>query len=1021
MPNPKSSWRAKSQRRSHSTSTAAVRKDVSISDLASMQYEQQLNPYKQTKSLRGSQGSAGMDIDEIENLGCDVDVDLHLGDGDDELGLDSILSCLVDNLGKDEGVPLSSNGKLDRKHLPDKLQSFRDDKTSEVLDRIIADGSGAEKPINDKNSVEGIDSTSDPIGTDTLEGGTLFTDGDATREHRLMIESGQTPAFTSGFAETAKSGSPPSNPLSAPPGPVVGESGNSLLDSLIDGIDEVDRQEEFNPTIAVGDRPSNTSTENRHKPSKIDAINYFEPREDKKKKRNLVLNFPSTLPEDETLSTVTDPTESPFIYTYKKQNSDEDSLSQITSSLAGNSLISHKLQSVPNSDTSGPKSVRNRGLSWMNDSGGGPHRTQNRKSGLTMTGAYGRARGRRSSSGRSSNSSGNGSLVDDLGKTDVDEIAYSLNAENATSRAPRPRRPPRREIRRASNTHADGVSTMDQSNAASAYIDVNGGNSLISRLGMGGISAAPDVRSVSEVSESSNSTLGLGQSISLLLWKAQHHATRFLFPPSPAVKNRKKFDRSDSLSDIEEILLEEGTPNRNHKKDRRSLSEESEEEIDYFGRAMSSPRGNSSRKSKRRKYFWHTGKLHLALVFSGMTVVFTLIRAPSSRRRWRHQNIDPSLNGEQGQPALLEGAYDQTFDQPYSRVDNNGLYHDQVGEPLTVIDPTVEALHDDFNKQNGAPPEAEIDEPESYTRLKHRWQTDSVDKYAIAIPPVFEAIADVDDGLFQRGVDLPFFWHVPRSGGGTMNDVLGSCLHLTLAADAGEGEDLQNLKVLRLGRQQVQYVNIDTSTHEGIERARNLGLASSGLADVVLSPLLHEASSLFNQNRKGRLFTMVRHPVERAASLFYFIQETQWQKPGTRNDQFAEITIEQFYRGGFAENNWMTRFLTNELTKPELTEVDLNIAKEILRKKCLIGLLEEKGETMERIQRYFGWRPQTEADLDCLSRKVDLNWPMKHKHPSIEEGSRAWRLITAQNKLDLELYNFAKFLFSKQGEQLSEQ
>ena len=789
MPNLKSSWRAKSQRRSHPTSTAAVRKDVSISNLASIQYEQQLNPYKQTKSLRGSQGSAGMDIDEIDNLGSDdVDVDLDLGDGDDELGLDSILSSLVDNLDKDEDVPPSSNGKVERKsgkHLPGNSQTLRAGKTSEVLDRIIADGS-AEKPAaecdDDKpvNSVQGIDSTSDPIGTDTIEEGTLFTDGDATREHRLMVESGQTPAFTSGFAETAKSGSPPSNPLIAPTGPTVGESGNSLLDSLIDGIDEVDRKKEFNPTLLVGDRPSKNTAENRHKPSQIDAINYFEPKpkEDKNKKRNLILNFPSTLPEDETLSTVTDPTESPFIYTYKKQNSDEDSLSQITSSLAGNSLVSHKLQSVPNSDITGPKSVRNRGLSWMNDSGGGPHRTQNRKSGLTMTGAYGRDRGRKSSSGRSSNSSGNGSLVDDLGKTNVDEIAYSLNAENATSRVPRARRPPRRKIRQTGNAHTDGVSTMDQSNAASAYIDLNGGNSLISRLGMGGISAAPDVRSVSEVSESSNSTLGLGQSISLLLWKAQHHATRFLFPTSPAVKNRKKFDRSGSLSDIEEILLEEGTPNRNHKKGRRSLSEGSEEEIDYFGRAMSSPRGNLQRKPKRRKYFWHAGKLHLALVFFGMTVVFTLMRIPSSKRRRHHQNNDPSLNGvgQQFQP-LIEGAYDQTFDQPYNRGENNGLYHDQVGLPRTVIDPTVEALHDDFGQQNGAPPDAEVDlEPESYTRLKQRWQTDPADKYAIAIPPVFDALADVDDMLFQRGVDLPFFWHVPRSGGGTMNDVLGRCV-----------------------------------------------------------------------------------------------------------------------------------------------------------------------------------------------------------------------------------------------------
>lgn len=216
----------------------------------------------------------------------------------------------------------------------------------------------------------------------------------------------------------------------------------------------------------------------------------------------------------------------------------------------------------------------------------------------------------------------------------------------------------------------------------------------------------------------------------------------------------------------------------------------------------------------------------------------------------------------------------------------------------------------------------------------------------------------------------------------------------------------------------VSYVNVDTSTLPGLTRAKNLNLVSSGLADVVISPLLHDASTLFTPTRRGRMFTIFRHPVERAASLFYFIQETQWKQPGTRNDQFADISIEAFYRGGFAENNWMTRFLTNELTKGELTDDDLRLAKEVLRQKCMVGLLEEKTETFERIQKFFGWRPKSGEERICLEKKLDWAWPMKHKHPDIEPGSRADRLIIFENKYDIQLYEYAKELFVQQGKDL---
>ena len=113
----------------------------------------------------------------------------------------------------------------------------------------------------------------------------------------------------------------------------------------------------------------------------------------------------------------------------------------------------------------------------------------------------------------------------------------------------------------------------------------------------------------------------------------------------------------------------------------------------------------------------------------------------------------------------------------------------------------------------------------------------------------------------------------------------------------------------------------------------------------------------------------------------------------------------------------MTRFLTNELTKGVLTDHDLEVAKEVLRQKCLVGLLEEKGETFERIQKYLGWRPKNENEQNCLEKKLEWAWPMK-LHSTVEEESRACRLIVTANKFDMKLYAYAKDIFEQKGQQL---
>mmetsp|Transcript_38953 Transcript_38953/g.71401 ORF Transcript_38953/g.71401 Transcript_38953/m.71401 type:complete len:1095 (+) Transcript_38953:195-3479(+) len=1091
MPPRRTSWKTSSQRRSRS-GAKGNNNIVGINNIAVSQYAKQLNPYKLSSSLRGSHHDSLTRGVSDDILGI-VDDDLDLGDDeDDDLGLDNILSSLVginDNKG-DIQAPSSggANKKSDDLGVND-FSMIEPSAPSSVVGDVIDEKKEMfvmppNRPhisqVNFGNEIAHRRETPPIQNTSNLDEGnvspvseedndTLWSDGDATKAHNMMVQNGQGPAFSSGgFEDTTRL---ESMPMTGPSFQTGARRGSSLVDSIIDDIEMRDNdaslqssgQEPNSPlTITNGAAsltpPRGRFSSNRHaqsrtlKPDPTANQPRDAPQSSKKfSDRNIPPSKVTTTQklncemhynrEDETLSTVTDPTESPVIYTYKKP-SDDDSVSQITSSLAGNSRSSFGSSHLQNIPTNFGSSSRNRSgansLSWMGNGagggggGGGISRSRmiNRKGGMVIPGPYGRDRGRISSKfssnppgggrislGSSHSGSGSaGSASLDGGQSNLDEIAYALNADCTRGRNQRTRRPP--PVRESapflgnSREIADDLSTVESGRAVHDYIDTNA-KSNVSRLGMGGVScgaqSVSEATAVSEQSTSSTlgSTLGLFQSLAMFAWKAQHHAGRFFFPTSHAVTRRKKFDRSDSMDDLEDILLEEGANTLPHRKQRgiRLDDDDDEDEIDYFSMAMSAStnsHGGVSRKSKqRKKYFWNGRTARFGGLFLLLTVAFTVYRRPGKANK-----------GE-------------------LRAGSEGRFYDTIQRKRNqVLDYNTDALVDSntyLNGQAGIAGVGRLGQPVEQNlvasdsdSLASADQQHFLVSGNIQLPSIFEAMANVDDLLFQRGIEIPFYWHVPRSGGGTMNDVLGSCLHLTLAADAGgsdgNGQE-ETLKVLHFSRQ-VSYVNVDTSTHQGIARAKNLNLVSSGLADVVISPLLHDASTLFTPTRRGRMFTIFRHPVERAASLFYFIQETQWKQPSTRNDQFADITIDQFYRNGFAENNWMTRFLTNELTKGELTENDLDIAKEIIRQKCLVGLLEEKGETFERIQKYFGWRPKNEEEQDCLEKKLEWAWPMKHKHPTIEDGSRAWQLILAANKFDLRLYEFAKELFSQQGEQL---
>jgi hypothetical protein len=161
------------------------------------------------------------------------------------------------------------------------------------------------------------------------------------------------------------------------------------------------------------------------------------------------------------------------------------------------------------------------------------------------------------------------------------------------------------------------------------------------------------------------------------------------------------------------------------------------------------------------------------------------------------------------------------------------------------------------------------------------------------------------------------------------------------------------------------------------------------------------------------MFTIMRDPIERAVSLFHYLSIADWEP--TYSPSLATMSIEMWARSNDRiEYNWVTRFLSNNL-KGDLTQNDLDVAKEILRKKCLIGFLEAKEESMMRLQKYFNWEMKDYKTRECAERILDWGWSNKHSHPQVDYDSPTYELLVKNNIYDLELYEYAKELFQAQS------
>ena len=281
--------------------------------------------------------------------------------------------------------------------------------------------------------------------------------------------------------------------------------------------------------------------------------------------------------------------------------------------------------------------------------------------------------------------------------------------------------------------------------------------------------------------------------------------------------------------------------------------------------------------------------------------------------------------------------------------------------------------------------------------------------------------------------DIPLFWGLSFAGGTIMESVAGQCLKFTQASDGKGMEDHKedtidemNLStILYMGE---KYINVNLSTPGGIWTAQTLGLVTSGMADIIYSPLLHEISELFTPTNQGRLFIMVRHPVEREFARFRELKTSRDDDSVLTKEEKEQMTYAMFAESEYVVDNWMTRTLVQKGQNEQLTARDMYTSKEILRRKAVIGLYSDINGAIRKYARYFGWDAASNGDglnkstLTCLENAISegLN---KDENTGVllglvedeaKEGSKAWKRILDKNRYDYELFVYAQHLYKYQ-------
>ncbi|KAL9186870.1 hypothetical protein ACHAXT_010590 [Thalassiosira profunda] len=257
-----------------------------------------------------------------------------------------------------------------------------------------------------------------------------------------------------------------------------------------------------------------------------------------------------------------------------------------------------------------------------------------------------------------------------------------------------------------------------------------------------------------------------------------------------------------------------------------------------------------------------------------------------------------------------------------------------------------------------------------------------------------------------RKSDLVYFWHIPKASGSTMKNILNFCFDLKRA------EQVKAKPSMEMARSNI--LNVDTSSPEGLAFAFSHQIGNSNKVDVIVSNYFLSGSALFTDIHRGRTFTILRHPIDLALSLFHYRRVASHERSFRKDWQ--NLSFHDYVSSDSYMDSWMVRQLTGTMPWVRLDNSHLERAKTIMKRKLFVGIMSEMDETIRQLKAHFGWEEKTpKCSYEYLHSKAPTN---KNEHPQLQGGraGKTWNVLAAKEKWDMSLYQYALELFAKQRE-----
>lgn len=147
--------------------------------------------------------------------------------------------------------------------------------------------------------------------------------------------------------------------------------------------------------------------------------------------------------------------------------------------------------------------------------------------------------------------------------------------------------------------------------------------------------------------------------------------------------------------------------------------------------------------------------------------------------------------------------------------------------------------------------------------------------------------------------------------------------------------------------------------------------------------------NLYDKKNKGRILALFRHPVERMVSKFYYLQIADWER-GYRPDWKDLSLMEWIEKAELKDDNLIVRKLVEKSYNEPIDETDLMHAKAILRRRVVVGLMNQMEESVHRFNIVLGIDESLENNRQCMDEyfgkskdKSSGGVKNSNKHPKV--------------------------------------